>query len=98
VKRALFPLVRARLLFGSTNEITEPTGSEDSVARRCDCAGVQVCMLGAQENIGFHIRVPFKANLGGMYTFRMHADYGLDSFLGAARATVYRGALPWYSS
>jgi hypothetical protein len=42
-------------------------------------------MGGAQDNIGFHIRIPFKANIGGTYTFRMHADYGLGSFLGAGR-------------
>ena len=41
-----------------------------------------VCQQGSSTNIGFHIRIPFRNNMGGSYTFRMHADYGLGSFIG----------------
>ena len=33
-------------------------------------------------DIAFHIRIPFKTNQGGAYTFRIHADYGLGSYVG----------------
>ena len=41
-------------------------------------------MGGSRTNIGFHIRIPFRVNQigAGTYTFRMHADYGLGSFIG----------------
>ena len=41
-----------------------------------------VCQNAVNTNIGFHIRIPFRNNMGGLYTFRMHADYGLGSFIG----------------
>ena len=41
-----------------------------------------VCVAGANSDIGFHIRIPFIVNSGGMYHFRMHADYGRGTFIG----------------
>jgi hypothetical protein len=41
-----------------------------------------VCQGGVNSDIGFHIRIPFRNNMGGVFTFRMHADYGLGSFIG----------------
>ena len=38
--------------------------------------------MASNSAIGFHIRIPFRSNTGGTYTFRMHADYGLGSFIG----------------
>ena len=37
---------------------------------------------GATTSIGFHIRVPFRVNDDGLYTFRYHMDMGLGSFMG----------------
>ena len=45
-------------------------------------ANHDVCTNGATQNIGFHIRVPFRVTTPGDYSFRMHADYGLGSFIG----------------
>ena len=42
----------------------------------------QVCADGSSLNIGFHIRIPFHVTQAGTFTFRMHADYGLGSFIG----------------
>merc|ERR1712093_209654 len=42
----------------------------------------QVCQGGVNSNIGYHIRIPLKVNMPGMYTFRMHADYGLGAYVG----------------
>jgi hypothetical protein len=41
-----------------------------------------VCAVGSNAAIGFHIRIPFRNNMGGTFTFRMHADYGLGAFIG----------------
>jgi hypothetical protein len=41
-----------------------------------------VCKDGATQNIGFHIRVPFRVITPGDFAFRLHADYGLGSFVG----------------
>jgi hypothetical protein len=41
-----------------------------------------VCLYGAREDIAFHIRIPFHVYAQGQYSFRMHADYGLGSFIG----------------
>eukprot|EP01043_Picozoa_sp_COSAG02_P013563 COSAG02_NODE_545_length_20533_cov_5.447663_4_plen_654_part_00 len=41
-----------------------------------------VCLEGATTNIAFHIRIPFQVNLAGTYLWRIHADYGLGSFIG----------------
>ena len=41
-----------------------------------------VCSMASNSAIGFHIRIPFRSNTGGTYTFRMHADYGMGSFIG----------------
>ena len=45
-------------------------------------ANQYVCDEGLNRNIGFHVRIPFRVNMPGLYTFRMHADYGLGSFIG----------------
>ena len=45
-------------------------------------ANQYVCEEGLNRNIGFHIRIPFRVNMPGLYTFRIHADYGLGSFIG----------------
>ena len=45
-------------------------------------ANQYVCDEGLGRNIGYHIRIPFRVNIPGQYTFRMHADYGLGSFIG----------------
>ena len=37
---------------------------------------------GATTDIGFHIRVPFRVNTAGLFTFRYHMDMGLGSFMG----------------
>ena len=37
---------------------------------------------GATTDIGFHIRIPFRVNDDGLYTFRYHMDMGLGSFMG----------------
>ena len=39
-----------------------------------------VCVDGSRANIGFHIRIPFRVNAEGLYTFRMHAKHGMGSF------------------
>ena len=54
-------------------------GSLHSAARLSNQA---VCENGAQLNIGFHLRIPFRVLQAGTFTFRMHADYGLGSFIG----------------
>ena len=41
-----------------------------------------VCENGAQVNLGFHVRIPFRVLQQGTFTFRIHADYGLGSFIG----------------
>jgi hypothetical protein len=42
-----------------------------------------VCLNGATTDIGYHIRIPFRVNLGGgTFHFRMHADYGMGTFVG----------------
>ena len=48
-----------------------------------------VCVAGSTTSIGFHVRIPFTVSpIGeGTYTFRMHADFGLGSFLGVDGAT-----------
>ena len=51
----------------------QPTEGECSQG---DCGGPQ------NSNIGFHITIPFKCHNAGIYHFRMHADYGLGSFIG----------------
>jgi len=38
--------------------------------------------------VGFHIRIPFRVNMPGTYTFRQHADYGTGAFVGVDGATV----------
>jgi hypothetical protein len=50
-----------------------------------------VCLDGASENIGFHIRIPFKVNVPGTYSFRMHADYGRGGYMGVDGATYTGG-------
>ena len=37
---------------------------------------------GATTDIGFHIRVPFRVNDDGLFTFRYHMDMGMGSFMG----------------
>jgi|EP01046_Picozoa_sp_COSAG06_P003293 hypothetical protein len=37
---------------------------------------------GASTDIGFHVRIPFRVNDDGLYTFRYHMDMGLGSFMG----------------
>ena len=39
----------------------------------------QVCLQGAIQDIGFHIRIPFFVQMAGAYSFRMHADFGAAS-------------------
>ena len=41
-----------------------------------------ICVDGANSDIGFHIRIPFTVNSPGSYQFRMHADYGNGAFIG----------------
>jgi hypothetical protein len=41
-----------------------------------------ICQGGSNVAIGFHIRVSFMVNNGGPYSFRIHADYGLGSYMG----------------
>jgi hypothetical protein len=45
-------------------------------------ANHDVCTNGATTSIGFHIRAPFKVNTPGDFAFRLHADYGMGSFIG----------------
>jgi len=53
-----------------------------SLGTTAHLANQYVCNGGVNRNIGFHIRLPFLVNQAGEYTFRMHADYGLGSFIG----------------
>jgi hypothetical protein len=46
---------------------------------------------GMTENIGFHVRIPFRVNMPGSYSFRMHADYGLGSYVGVDGAEFTPG-------
>ena len=52
-----------------------------------------VCVNGQTTNIGFHVRIPFSVVTAGTFTFRMHADYGLGSFIGVDGATNTPGNL-----
>lgn len=52
-----------------------------------------VCDQGSTLNIGFHIRIPFRTLQAGTFTFRMHADYGLGSFIGVDGAEHTPGNL-----
>ena len=45
-------------------------------------ANHDVCQNALRRQIGFHIRIPFVVNTAGQYQFRMHADFGLGSFIG----------------
>ena len=54
-------------------------------------ANHDVCINGATQNIGFHIRIPFKVNMAGAYSFRMHADYGLGAYIGVDGAEFTPG-------
>ena len=52
-----------------------------------------VCTDGVTQNIGFHIRAPFRVVTAGDYTFRMHADYGRGSFMGVDGAEYTPGSV-----
>ncbi len=60
-----------------------------------------VCVTGSNVAIGLHIRIPFRVNTAGAYTFRMHADYGLGSYFGVdgymAPSWVSTSATAWSS-
>ncbi len=56
-------------------------------------ANHDVCVNGATTDIGFHIRVPFKVNVPGDFAFRLHADYGMGSFIGIDGAEYTPGNL-----
>ena len=63
----------------------EPTGyCHGAISSAAFLRNQDVCMGGSRTNIGFHIRIPFRVNQigAGTYTFRMHADYGMGSFIG----------------
>ena len=49
---------------------------------------------GATTDIGFHIRIPFRTNLQGRYTFRYHMDMGLGSFMGVNGPEFRPGTSP----
>ncbi len=74
--------------------------SAASLANHVVCRGTQqnneewrvgVDAGGATENIGFHIRIPFRVHMPGSYSFRMHADYGLGSYVGVDGAEFTPG-------
>ena len=56
--------------------------SAAALSNQATCACNAPACQSNNQHIGFHIRIPFRNNMGGMYTFRMHADYGLGSFIG----------------
>lgn len=61
----------------------QPVGyCHGSLANAGQLSNQAVCIDGAQLNIGFHIRIPFRVLQAGTFTFRQHADYGLGSFIG----------------
>ena len=59
----------------------------------CDTRRVFVFAGGSTTNIGFHIRIPFVCHFAGVYHFRMHADYGMGSFIGVDGAEHTPGNL-----
>ena len=62
---------------------TEPTGyCHGSITSAGALRNQDVCLGGSQRDIAFHIRIPFHVYTPGQYSFRMHADYGLGSFIG----------------
>jgi hypothetical protein len=56
-------------------------------------ANSHVCEGGSTSNIAFHIRIPFTCHFAGTYHFRMHADYGMGSFIGVDGAEHTPGNL-----
>ena len=62
-----------------------------SLKSASNLANHDVCINGATQNIGFHIRIPFVVNMAGAYAFRMHADYGLGSYMGVDGAEFAPG-------
>lgn len=50
-----------------------------------------VCTGGVTTNIGYHVRIPFRVHMPGSYSFRMHADYGLGSYIGVDGAEFTPG-------
>ena len=62
-----------------------------SISTAAQLSNHEVCTGGATTNIGYHIRMPFYTVTPGDYTFRMHADYGLGSFMGVDGAEFTPG-------
>ena len=61
----------------------EPVGyCHGSLGDASKLANHDVCLNGATTNIGFHLRIPFRVHMPGVYSFRLHADYGTGSFVG----------------
>eukprot|EP01052_Picozoa_sp_SAG31_P012837 SAG31_NODE_760_length_12279_cov_2.439655_1_plen_241_part_00 len=70
--------------FAACAEVTpEPPGyCHGSLPTAAFLRNQAVCLDGASRNIAFHIRIPFQVYQAGQYTFRMHVDYGMGSFIG----------------
>ena len=62
-----------------------------SITSAAQLSNQAVCDQGSARNIGFHIRIPFRVNVAGAYQFRLHADYGLGSFIGVDGAEMTPG-------
>ena len=56
--------------------------SAAALSNQATCACNAPACQSNNQHIAFHIRIPFRNNMGGIYTFRIHADYGLGAFIG----------------
>jgi hypothetical protein len=69
--------------FSTCERQTQPAGyCSGSISSAEFLSNQHVCDGGSSTTIGFHIRIPFQCHFAGTYHFRMHADYGMGSFIG----------------
>ena len=74
--------------FATCAEASPPAGyCHGSLTSAAMLRNQDVCKGASSTNVAFHIRIPFHTTMGGEYTFRLHADYGLGSFIGVDAAT-----------
>ena len=75
-------------------KIPEPAGyCHGSLTSAAKLSNAANCKSASNKNIAFHIRIPISISSdgAGTYMFRMHADYGMGSFIGVDGAEFSPG-------